>query len=513
MSSSTKLSFANINKTYPGVTALKDVNIELRAGEIHGLVGKNGAGKSTLVDIIYGWVRPDSGDAFIHNDRERERINFKNYSPKVAQNLGIYLVPQEPPFALDLTIEENFFMVSPIMKDNFRVNKKKMVSETKKTLQAYDLDYLEPNMLLADVSMEDRHLLYTALISDLRDSAVLLLDEVTAALRGEKIDVLFGHLNRIRGKKSVIYISHRVDEVINICDRVTVIRDGRKICTEKTSNLSEAELANLIVGAKVKVSSFSNNYYLDQKSGAATILEVKNLSSEKKFKDINFRIKAGEILGITGLVGSGVSKLFRTLGGLEAPTSGSIILEGEEVFFKQPKAAINKGIIYGTNERLKEAVLPTMSIMDNVNASIWERLTKKVFFDRKEEEHNFKEQTDKFNTKYSIPEANFHSLSGGNQQKAILARLNSTNPRVYILNCPTKGIDIGAKYEILKLLRTRLTNEGNVVILNTPSIVDLMLVADRIITLFEGRLQDMYLREDFNEVTIYKSIQGVDLDG
>lgn len=506
MENNIKLEFKGITKRYPGVVALKNIDLQLEKGKIHGLVGKNGAGKSTFVDIMYGWVKADSGRAWINNNNhQNEELDLKHFTPIEARKHGIYLVPQEPPFALDLTIEENFFLQKPLMKNIFKMDRGSMQQKVKESLEEFDLHF-SPATPVHEISMEDRHLVYTALVINLLDSEVVLLDEVTSALRKAKTSILFNYIRKIKDKKTIVLITHRIPEIFEICDVVSVFRNGEKIVTDAVNNLNENELANLIVGETVEIPKFTRNKVMVD--NRQPLLSVKKLSKTKEYHQVAFELYEGEILGITGLTDSGVSALFRTLCGICRPDSGVIEKRGLALGNLSPEKALEQGIVYCTNDRIHEGSFPHMSILENMNASIWKRLIDKFFINRKRENELYLQNKELFNIKSTSAGDSIMTLSGGNQQKVILSRLTNTNPDILVLDEPTKGIDVGAKYEILKLLREKIAGKNRGIIINSSSIEELIIVCDRIITFFQGEIRHVYRAAEFDERVIFKSIQG-----
>ena len=512
--------FENIVKTYPGLVALDDVNVELHKGEIHGLVGKNGAGKSTFVSIMYGRTVADSGNAFIEKNGNYIEIDLPNFNPIEARKNGIYLVPQEPPFALDLTIEENFYLAAPLMKNCLMMDKALMKKKVQETLNTFSFDF-KPTTRVREVTMEDRHLLYTALVTDLFDSDIVLLDEVTSALRKAKTDILFNYLRKVKNKKAIVLITHRIPEITEICDKVTVFRDGKLITTGEVKNFNESQLADLIVGETVKKPHFSEDLYIPttKQENEKPLLEIKGLSKDPYYEDINFSLRPGEILGITGLVESGVIQLFRSLFGIITADEGKILIEGKPFIEPTPTKALENGMVYLTNDRIHEGAFQDLTILDNINAGIWDRLlqeninrkksSRRIL--RKDEIATYNNFKDAYNIKVTSPFNKIMTLSGGNQQKVVLARLAATLPKILVLDEPTKGIDVGAKYEILRLLRTNLIGEKkeNGIVVNSSSIEELNIVCDRILVVLGGKICAEFSRTDFDENEIYKAVQGV----
>lgn len=508
---SESLRIKGISKRYPGVVALDEVDLVLRKGEIHGLVGKNGAGKSTVVKVIYGVTNADAGTIEVRGPSGEVRTaDIASHSPISARELGVYMVPQEPVFALDLSIEENFFMANPIMKGLFTMDRKEMRDRTIKCMRDFHLDF-SPDTKVGDVPMEDRHLLYTALVVDLFPSEVVLLDEVTSALRKDKCDILFDYLNRIKHEKAIVLITHRIKEVLEFCDLVTVFRNGRKITTDDVKNLDAKKLSDLIVGENVEIPQFDQANYIDYNGKPEPILVAEKLGHAPFFHDISFKLFEGEILGITGLVESGVTQMMRCITGVEQRDSGSLVYKGKEIRNLTPESALDLGIAYGTNDRLNEGNFPDLNIMDNINVCVWPRIARPPFgfISREEEMANYQNAIKSFNLKSHSPNAGILTLSGGNQQKSILTRLIATDASVYVFDEPTKGIDVGAVYEILRYLRLNIVSGNRGVIVNLSSIEELMLICDRVITVVDGRVASEFVRADFTEDAIFRSIQGV----
>jgi len=510
-----RIVFRNISKTYPGVIALKNINVELKKGEIHGFVGKNGAGKSTFVGIIYGRIKADSNsnsEFILYNGNikladNKNIIDLNHFNPIEARKNGIYLVPQEPPFAHDLSIEENFFLQKPIM-DGLKMDRKKMRKKVTKTLLSFKLNYY-PNTKIQDISMEDCHLLYAAMVIDIFDSKVILLDEVTSALRREKKQILFDYLNKIKDEKIIVLITHKIPEVLEICDIISVFRNGEITMTSDMENLNESVITDEIVGKSVKKPYFSNTIYSKSENCRQIVFNVINLTDKKYFRNINIKLHKREILGITGLMESGVSRLLRAISGIHSFNEGEIFFNNLKLSNLTPEKALNFGIAYCTNDRIYEGLFCDMSVMDNMNISILEKMMENFFINIIKEKENYEKNKELFNLKVASPHDLIMTLSGGNQQKVILSRLTSIDPNILILDGPTKGIDIGTKYEILKLLREWVTKEEKAIIINSSSIEELMIICDRIITIFQGKIKDTFEKENFDEQKIFKSIQGV----
>lgn len=498
------LKISNITKKFGEIVALNNISITFAKGEIHGLVGKNGAGKSTLVDIIYGWILPTSGSIIINGNE----IDLRGFQPEDAKKLKIGLVPQHPLFAEDLSIEDNLFLGSEKL-DNFsNLNKKFMKKKTREILQKVGLDNYDPETIVEEMSIADKQLLNIGQVLYLKNVEFLLLDEIAAGLSEKQMHFVSEQLRKERDKgKTIIYVSHRLKEVIGLCDRITVLRNGNKIITEDIKKLTFNEITDYIIGVKTKLHTFfeDENYFKDYK--ANPLLEVKNLYDDHFLRNINFKAYKGEVLGFAGLIGSGVKQLMEIICGVEHLRQGEIIYKGEKIIFSDPNEAIKKGIIYLSDNREGDSLFGDFSVKDNMVAGSWKDLSGFLGIDSNREIKLFYSISKRLSLKYGNYSDNIGTLSGGNRQKVCIGRLINRNPSIFILNQPIKGIDIGVKYELLELIRTKLTKDS-LVILSTPGINELLTIADRIVVLYKGEIHKVIPRNEFSETKIFKAIQG-----
>ena len=481
----------NISKRFPGVQALKQVNFELEKGEVHILLGENGAGKSTLVKILAGIIVPDQGEIYL----EEKRIQPKSLLQ--AQKLGISIVLQEFNLIPDLSIAENLLLINRPEGKLFQLISRRTLEKEAENLFARLGIYLSPSRLIRQLSVAEKQLVEIAKALSFQ-ARVLILDEPTATLAEEEVARLFKIIRLLKKQGlGIIYISHRLKEIFQIGDRVSVLRDGEKEGTYILSEVDEARLIKLMVGRELK------EYYPKRKiEPGETILEVKNLSSRiAGLKKINFQLRRGEILGLAGLVGAGRTELAKTLFGLYPYEEGEIIYLGNQVKFKSPISAISSGICYLSEDRKEEGLFPDKTARFNLTISFLQSLSFLGWLKEKQEKNKVRELFSELRILPPNPERPAQTFSGGNQQKIILARWWATQPRVLILDEPTRGIDVGAKVEIHNLIGDFLARGGAVIIISSE-LPELIGVCDRILVLSQGQIRGELKREEFSQEKI-----------
>ena len=481
----------NISKRFPGVQALKQVNFELEKGEVHILLGENGAGKSTLVKILAGIIVPDQGEIYL----EEKRIQPKSLLQ--AQKLGISIVLQEFNLIPDLSIAENLLLINRPEGKLFQLISRRTLEKEAENLFARLGIYLSPSRLIRQLSVAEKQLVEIAKALSFQ-ARVLILDEPTATLAEEEVARLFKIIRLLKKQGlGIIYISHRLKEIFQIGDRVSVLRDGEKEGTYILSEVDEARLIKLMVGRELK------EYYPKRKiEPGETILEVKNLSSRiAGLKKINFQLRRGEILGLAGLVGAGRTELAKTLFGLYPYEEGEIIYLGNQVKFKSPSSAISSGICYLSEDRKEEGLFPDKTARFNLTISFLQSLSFLGWLKEKQEKSKVRELFSELRILPPNPERPAQTFSGGNQQKIILARWWATQPRVLILDEPTRGIDVGAKVEIHNLIGDFLARGGAVIIISSE-LPELIGVCDRILVLSQGQIRGELKREEFSQEKI-----------
>jgi rhamnose transport system ATP-binding protein len=483
------LSVRGIVKQFAGVEVLSDVDFDLDHGEVHALLGENGAGKSTLAKIIAGVHRPTKGTIALSG------ATVEVPSPIAAQRLGITLIHQEPLSFPDLSVAENLVLGRETGGPLARVPWAAMHAEARRLMDQLGvaLDTAQPmrGLSIADQQMVE---IARALAGD---SRVLIMDEPTAPLTPKEVATLFGIARRLRAEgRSIIFISHRLAEVRELCDRVTIFRDGRKVATDRTGNLPDAEIIRLMIGRPVK------DYHGKTTVRAReTALEVRGLTRRGLFEDIGFVLRKGEILGLAGLVGAGRTDVARALFGIAPATSGTIAVEGRPVAIRDPKDAIDAGLAFVPEDRAQAGIFRPLSVEENISAAVPGRIAPAGVINRRVERRLAAEYVDRLRIRLASLRQPIGELSGGNQQKAILARWLLTDPQILILDEPTRGIDLGVKAEFYEMI-AKLAADGRAILLISSEMPELLTLCDRILVMSEGRLTADIPRAEASEEAI-----------
>jgi len=495
MTSNTKntLYMKNISKSFPGVRALDDVSFDVLSGEVHSLIGQNGAGKSTLMGILNGITNPDDGTIYI-NDKI-VRIN----DPKDAFNLNLSIVHQEFALCNNLTVAENIFLgVEPIKKYGI-VDYKTMHLNAQKMLKSINVT-LNSESIVGELNTSQWQIIEICKALA-KKPKFIVMDEPTASLDEKQIDNLFDIINTLKGNGiGIIYISHKLNEIIKISDRITVLKDGKIKKTLNKVEVNENILIQTMVGENVSSAKIDNNF-----DRSINILALKNLSFLNYFQDINFDLYKGEILGLSGLLGSGSNEILRCIFGIFKYDNGSIHLNNSNIKINKPKDAINYGIGYIPSDRKHEGLIQTSSIKNNSVLTIYNLLTQIGFFNSNEASRQTRNYVNKLSIKVSDIDNFVMNLSGGNQQKVVIAKWLAKKCKILLFDEPTKGIDVAAKAQIWKLI-DEYTKEGGSVIVASNEIPELINNCDRIITLQKGKINNTYDFNDFNEHQISLSI-------
>ncbi|WP_406676827.1 sugar ABC transporter ATP-binding protein [Moorella sp. ACPs] len=471
-----RLKLQDITKRFPGVKALNRVSFDCLEGEVHALVGENGAGKSTLMKILSGVFRPDEGTILL----EGQTVEFK--CPRDAQLAGIAMIHQELSLAEGLTVAENIFMGHLPKKKLGFVNSRKMSQKTTELLQQVGLQGIDPCEKINNLSASQRQLIEIAKALSFK-AKILIMDEPTSSLSLSETQNLLNLVSKLKNQGiTIIYISHRLEEVFAIADRITVLRDGNCIATVTPKNVTPADIVAMMVGRKMDEEKI---YYSQPQN--ENLLEVKGLTKKGKFNNINFSLRKGEILGIAGLVGSGRSDLALALFGIESDVKGLITINGNKVSIRSPRDAIKEGIAFIPEDRKLQALFLTMAVKDNIVIAAAEKNNKLGFINKKEEEIWCSEYVKRLNIRLHSVKQQIQYLSGGNQQKAIIARWLLCNPKILILDEPTRGIDVGAKQEIYQLIKS-LAEKGVGVILISSELPEIMMLSNRILVMRQGRI-------------------------
>ncbi|GAB6149978.1 D-ribose transporter ATP-binding protein [Clostridium novyi A str. BKT29909] len=485
------LKMQGISKSFGTVKALQNINIEAYGGEVLALLGENGAGKSTLMKILSGVYTKDTGKIFI----EGEEVFPHNI--KEAEKLGVSIIHQELSVLPNLTVAENIFLGNEKFSKFTRRINKSIINERSALFLEQIGCKVNPNTLVKDVNVGDRQMIEIAKALT-KNSRIIIMDEPTTALTDVETKKLFEVIERLKEKGiAIIYISHRMEELFAICDRVTVLRDGQYVGDVKTSEIDQDGLIAMMVGRKLE----DQFPYKKVKSGK-TLLKVENLQYKNKVNNVTFDIKSGEILGIAGLMGSGRTELAKTIFGEYKKDSGNMFMEGVNVNINSPKEGIKNGICYVSEDRKGEGLILDMTVGENMslsNLSAYENSFKKI--DRKKEKEDIKEYIKKLSVKTPSEGQLIKKLSGGNQQKAILAKWIMLSPKVLIIDEPTKGIDVGAKKEIYEVLN-ELKSDGKAIIMISSDMPEVLGISDRILVMHEGKISGELSREEANQETI-----------
>jgi len=492
MAATQLLSLSGVSKEFPGVKALNNVHFDLGEGEVHAIVGENGAGKSTLMKILSGIYKKDSGEIIYKG----KSVNIPN--PFEAQKLGISIIHQELNLMPHLTVAENIFIGR---EDRFPggifLNNSKLVSATIELLKELDLN-LNPNDIVGELSIAKQQMVEIAKAVSYRGS-VIIMDEPTSSLTPAETDALFKIIRSLKAAgKGVVYISHRLEELEKITDRITVLRDGEYVKTLKTSETDIPEVISLMVGRKVEQDQRPQNRSI----GKEIVLKVEGLSDLRLLKDISFDLRKGEILGFAGLMGAGRTELARAIMGADPKSSGRITLNGTEVKIKQPSDAVAAGIGYLSEDRKRFGLLLNQDVTFNVVLSSIPRFSNKFgFLKVKSAAGITRDVIAQLRVRTPSERQFLKNLSGGNQQKVVIAKWLTRDCEVLIFDEPTRGIDVGAKDEIYRLL-TGLAEEGKSIIMISSELPEVLRLSDRIAVMCDGRLTGIIDNKDANQNVI-----------
>lgn len=466
----------DITKTFPGVVALDKAKLEVREGSVHSLMGENGAGKSTLMKCLFGVYIEDSGNIYISG----EKVNFKN--SKQALENGVAMVHQELNQVLEQTVMDNIWLGRFPTKGGI-INKKKMYEDTKKIFEELNLN-IKPDEKISKLSVSQRQMIEIAKAYSY-NAKILVLDEPTSSLTEEEVKRLFEIIDKLKKKGcGIIYISHKMEEILKISDDVTIMRDGKWIATEKAENLDIDKIIKLMVGRDM-----THRFPDKINKPKDTILDVRNLTSfyAPGITNVSFDLRKGEILGVAGLVGSGRTELLETLFGIKKIKSGEITLHSRKIENSNPRQAIRNGFALLTEERRSTGIFGGLSIKFNSVISNIKGYSKFGYLNDQKMEKDTKWVIDSMNVKTPSQKTQIKTLSGGNQQKVILGRWLLTDPEILMLDEPTRGIDVGAKFEIYQLI-LELASRDKAVIMVSSEMTELLGICDRIAVMSNGQM-------------------------
>ena len=484
------LEMKDISKTFPGVKALDHVQLQVRPGEVHALMGENGAGKSTLMKILMGIYTRDAGGEILFDGKP-----YMVSNPKEAMDMGVAMIHQELNPILDMTVYENIFVGRELRKNGL-VDKKAEIEQAQKMIEESGL-HVSPKETLRNLTVAQCQLI--EIIKAISVNAkVIIMDEPTAAITDREVELLFGHIRRLKEKGvAIIYISHRMAEIFSICDRVSVYRDGQYIGTGTTTELDEGQLIKMMVGREI-----TDVYPKLEADIGEVVFEAKNIvRADNKVKGVSLSVRRGEILGIGGLVGAGRSELVEGIFGMHALSQGEIFVHGTRVKISSPEDIIKQGVALITEDRKVTGLNLSGTVNDNIAMVAIKKLLTHGLYNKGKARRASEEYIEKLNIKTPSADQIVGNLSGGNQQKIVIAKWLLNDPDIIILDEPTRGIDVGAKRDIYLLLGN-LVRQGKAVIMISSEIPELMGICDRIMVMCEGNYSGEVSREEFSQERI-----------
>ena len=490
------LEMKGIKKYFYGVKALDGVDFKIRTGEVHALIGENGAGKSTLVKILAGVYQPTAGTIIFHD----KPVQFP--SPLFSQQAGISVIHQEATMFLELSVTENIFMGHHIInKSNGLLSWREMKDKTQSLLDKLELN-IRPDTKVRNLSVAQRHMVEVAKALSL-DAKIVIMDEPTSALTLKEVEYLYKIIRKLKSEgKAIIFISHKFEEIFEIADYFTVLRDGKYIGEGKIADTTVDKIVQMVVGR-----SLEQMYPKLEAEQGDIILKVENLTKIGVFKNISFDLHKGEILGFFGLVGAGRSEVMQTIFGIDTKTSGKVFINGEKISITNPSDAMNHGLAYLPEDRQIQGAILAMNIRENITLPIIDRTSRHIFLDRDREFEVVDEYGKNLEIKASGWEQLVEDLSGGNQQKVVLAKWIATKPRILIMDEPTKGIDVATKATVHNFV-SELAKKGIAIILISSELPEVLGMSNNIIVMHEGVITAKFTREEANSGKIIRAAIG-----
>jgi len=483
-----KLELSHVSKYFPGVKALDDVSFKLKKGTTHVLCGENGAGKSTLMKVINGIYKQDGGEIIING----EKVVIKD--PLHAREHRIAMIFQELSYVPDMTLQENLYLGN-WPKKGLKIDWKTIRKNTVELLKREGLDY-DPDVKLRSLSISDIQMI-EILKAVSYNADIIIMDEPTSAISNKESEILFSKIDELKKRgASIIYISHKMDEIFRIADEITVLRDGRTIITKEAKDLTIDEVIECMVGRKLE-----NQYPKTEAVIGEELLHVEALGQPGVFEDISFNVRRGEIVGFAGLMGAGRTETMRALYGLDPYTSGKIFIKGKEVKITNVRQSIAQGMVMLSEDRRRYGIVPIRSVKENTTISSLGRIIYKGRLHSTKENQLISEVFGKMNVKTPSYETPIMSLSGGNQQKVIFARWMICDPDILIADEPTRGIDVGAKKEIYQLM-CNLVESGKGIVMVSSELPELIGICDRIYVMKQGKIAGMLTKDEFTQEAI-----------
>lgn len=491
-------SVQHVSKSFPGVKVLDDINIELKKGAVHAIVGENGAGKSTFMNIVFGVYQDYEGQLLW----EGKKVHFS--SPIDAQTQGVAMVHQENSLIPYLSVMDNIYL-GHYPKKGFLIDKKQLKKQVEKLMKDLKIDTIDPDIQVSSLSVAQKQLV--EIIKALsHDAKLLMLDEPTAALTDKETKNLMDIIEALREKGvAIIYVSHRLEEVFEVADEISVLRDGCMIINIPKEKFDYDEIVFHMIGRKLE--EYDASEERGDVSSREETIRVENLKRRNELRNITFSAKRGEILGFGGLVGAGRSELLEAIFGYDPYTSGEIYIKGERVSIRNTRDAIQHGIALVPEERKIKGIFPDLSVMENINVASYKELKNMPLISKKKEKKSAEDYVEKLSIKTTSIMKRVGQLSGGNQQKTILARWLRLNPQILMLDEPTHGIDIGAKEDIYKIIR-ELANQGTTILLISSEMQELIRLSDRVVIMREGAIQGCLGKEELSQDGIMRLAMG-----
>ncbi len=495
-----KIRMNGINKAFGGNPVLQDAGFELCDGEIHALMGENGAGKSTLMKILTGVYTKDAGDIYVDD----KSVCYKN--PQEAEQAGIVFIYQELNVLFDMTVEENMFLGKEITNKFGVCDKQAMRAEVQRILDVLGVD-IKPTAKMDMLSIGQQQMIEIAKAL-MVDAKVIIMDEPTAALTQKETEALFKVVRSLKEKGvSIVYISHRMEEIFELCDRITILRDGQYIGTRNIKDTDMTEVVKMMIGREIGERYPERNVKIGD-----VVFEVKDLNCPGIFSNINFEVRAGEVLGVAGLMGAGRTEIMQSIFGNMPNVSGQIFVDRKEVHNKSPEHAMRNGIGFITEDRKTEGLMLEESIMRNISVTNFNRISKRGVLNRKDELEMVKKGIEELHIRCTGPGHCCNELSGGNQQKVVFAKWIFTNPKVLILDEPTRGVDIGAKKEIYSIIND-LAAQGVAIIMVSSELPEILGMSDKIMVINEGKIGGFIDRNEANQEKVMILATGGQNDG
>jgi ABC-type sugar transport system ATPase subunit len=494
MNDNTICRVVDVTKVFPGVDALKEMSLDIRKGEIHGIIGENGAGKSTLMNVLAGVYQPERG----HVEFDGKVVNFRD--PREAQDHGIAMIYQELSLSRYMSVAENVYQ-GRMLKNRFGlIDRKRMYSECRKYMKSLGVEYIDPRVLVKNLSVSQMQLVEIAKAVHL-NSKLLIMDEPTSSLTSAEITLLMGIMRSLKANGvSILFITHKLEEIFEITDRITVLRDGRLIQTLDRADASIDKLVALMVGREFE--KIVHRQFMKDYSDRKAVLEVQGLTIDKKVRNASFKLYKGEVLGLTGLVGSGRTELLQGIFGMTRVSSGTILVNGRPVRIQHPADAIKLGLGMIPEGRKQQGMFLKLNVKDNMTMVHLKQLANRLsFINKKLQRKVAGRYVNELAIKTPSLEQISANLSGGNQQKTIVARWVMHNPQIFFLDEPTHGIDVGAKAEIYNIIDS-LAKSGVSIVLLSSELPEVLTLCDRIMVMHHGEIKGILSHQDADQVKI-----------